>query len=121
MEVEQIAAHLPGEYRRGQRQSDPDPSAHIREFGVWSLVGGDGHRLQRHAADRAAARPDLANLRMHRAGVDRLRIGRRRRRGPGIVVMTMVFRHAGLPARALYPPRAYCNYPMGVYVPPVAE
>src|ERR1019366_10051769 len=31
-----------------------------------------GHlRLQRHAADRAASGADLADLRMHRAGVDR--------------------------------------------------
>ena len=39
--------------------------------GFGPVVGGDHHRLQRHAADRAGARADLPDLRMHRAGVDR--------------------------------------------------
>ena len=38
-------------------------------FGAGSAAGIV--RLERHAADRAGARADLADLRMHRAGVDR--------------------------------------------------
>src|SRR5690606_30828772 len=33
------------------------------------VLGGDGDRLERHAADRAVPRADLADLRVHRAGV----------------------------------------------------
>ena len=39
--------------------------------GLGGVVGARDLRLQRHAADRAAAGTDLADLRMHRAGVDR--------------------------------------------------
>ena len=51
-------------------------ATHSRRFmskssslGPWSSVTSSG--LQRHAADRARARPFLADLRMHGAGVDR--------------------------------------------------
>ncbi len=39
--------------------------------GLGPVVGGRDLRFERHAADRAGAGPDLADLRMHRAGVDR--------------------------------------------------
>ena len=39
--------------------------------GLGAGVGGRDLRFERHAADRAGARSDLADLRMHRAGVDR--------------------------------------------------
>ena len=44
-------------------------------FGAASAVISD--RFERHAADRAASRPDLADFRVHRAGVDG--VGRRGR------------------------------------------
>ena len=37
----------------------------------WGRSSADHTRFERHAADRARARADLAHLRMHRAGVDR--------------------------------------------------
>ena len=47
--------------------------------GLGPVVGGRHFRLKRHAADRAGARADLADLRMHRAGVDRAFDNRLRR------------------------------------------
>ena len=52
---------------------DPEPSRHVEELGIRPLVARRDHRLQRHAADRAAARPVADDLRMHRAGVERPR------------------------------------------------
>ena len=46
--------------------------------GFGPAVGGGQLRLERHAADRAAAGSHLPDLRMHRAGIDRaFRDGRR--------------------------------------------
>ena len=50
---------------------DPEPPRHVGQLGIGAAVGGHHVRLERHAADRAASRPDLADLRMHRAGEDR--------------------------------------------------
>ena len=55
----------------GQHQRDPEPPRHVGEFGIRRLVERNLFRLQRHAADRTTARPDLPHLGMHRAGVDR--------------------------------------------------
>ena len=71
LQAEQVLAHLQHEHRNGQRQRDPEPPRHVGEFGIGAAVGGHHVRLERHAADRAAPRPDLAHLRMHRTGVDR--------------------------------------------------
>ena len=46
-----------------------EAAAEIGEFGVVILPETRHHRLERHAAFRAGARPDLADLGMHRAGV----------------------------------------------------
>ena len=52
---------------------------HVDQFGVRPGLGRHLERLQRHAADRAVARPSCRICGMHRAGVDRaLRRGRRR-------------------------------------------
>ena len=40
-----------------------------RSSGLSPVLGGRQHRLERHAADGAVARPHLAHLRVHRAGV----------------------------------------------------
>ncbi len=83
--ADQMRAHLQHEHRHGEHEPDPEPARHVEQFGIGAGVGGGQHGLERHAADRAGARPDLADLRMHRAGVDgalRHRLGRcaRRRR-----------------------------------------
>ncbi len=57
-------------HRNGQHQADPEPPRHIDELRARPRVGCRHHRLQRHAADRARARPRLPHLRVHRAGVD---------------------------------------------------
>ena len=36
--------------------ADPEAPFHVGEFGIGLRFGGDRQRLQRHAADRAAAR-----------------------------------------------------------------
>ena len=68
-----VAAHVDRHQRRGERQADPEAATHVGQFGIGRIVQRDRGRLQRHAADRAGARPDLAHLGMHRAGVDRRR------------------------------------------------
>ena len=65
-----VATHLDREHRQCQHQRDPEPPRHIGEFGIRRIVERDLLGLQRHAADRATARPDLPHLRMHRTGVD---------------------------------------------------
>src|SRR5262249_12475434 len=55
----------------GEQSADPETARHVGEFGIRRIVEACNLRLQRHAADRAGAGSDLANLWMHRAGVDR--------------------------------------------------
>ena len=79
--VDQMGPHLQHENRQGQRQADPEAPLHVDQLRVGRRFGGDVERFQRHAADRAGARADLAHFGMHRAGVDRVGIDGRRRRG----------------------------------------
>ncbi len=51
---------------------------HVGELGIRARLRRRVLGLERHAADRAGARTDLPHLRVHRAGVDRARLGRRR-------------------------------------------
>src|SRR5262249_9323510 len=44
---------------------------HVDKLGVRSGVAAGEFRLERHTADRAGARTDLPDLRVHRAGIDR--------------------------------------------------
>ena len=66
-----MAAHLQGDDRHGQRKADPEAPGHVDKLGVGPGLGRDHHGFKRHAADRAGARTDLPDLRVHRAGVDR--------------------------------------------------
>ena len=89
---------------RVSRAADPEAPRHVGQFGIGRVAGGDIDRLQRHAADRAAARPDLADLRMHRAGVDRAG-GSRARRRSGAAVMSA----CPWPAGAAFAPRNFAG------------
>src|SRR3954453_22128966 len=65
-----VGRHLQDEERCGEGHADPEPSGHVGEFGIRLTLDATGYRLQRHAADRAVARPFLPDLRVHGAGVD---------------------------------------------------
>ena len=79
VEVRNVAGHFERRHGNRQRHGDPEPPRHVDEFRIRPGLGGRRLGLERHAADRAASRPDLADFRVHRAGVDRSR-GRARRR-----------------------------------------
>ncbi len=67
----EVAAHLDHHHRQCQHEADPEAPRHVGELGIGT--GGSAWHLwlERHAADRARARTRLADLWMHRAGVDR--------------------------------------------------
>ena len=71
--ADEMATHLQNDRRGCQRKSDPEPPRHVGELGVRGIVERHHLGLKRHAADRAATRPDLPDLRMHRTGVYRSR------------------------------------------------
>ena len=69
--ADQVAAHLQDHRREREHQADPEAARHVGKFGIGRRIEAGDLGLQRHAADRAIAGTDLADLRMHRAGVDR--------------------------------------------------
>ncbi len=79
VQVREMTSHLQNHHRNRQPEADPQAAGHVDEFGIGAAVACRVGRFQRHSADRAMAGADLADLRMHRAGVDRPR--RRRRDG----------------------------------------
>src|SRR6516162_338728 len=66
-----MATHFEDYDRNGERETDPETAGHVDQLGIWSCVSSCEFGLERHAADRTIAWPDLPNLRVHRAGVDR--------------------------------------------------
>ncbi len=70
MRADEVPAHFQHHHRNGEHEPDPEAARHVGEFGIRAAVGGGDLRLQGHAADRAGAGADLADLWMHRAGVD---------------------------------------------------
>jgi hypothetical protein len=94
MAAGQMAAHLEHDGRCGQGEADPEPPRHVREFGIRRIVQRDQIRFERHAADRAASRTDLADLRMHRAGVYGA-LGRRSSRRAGRRLLQVSLRVCG--------------------------
>ena len=71
MAADEMAAHFQHDGRQREHEADPEAARHVGEFGIGRRIEARDLRLQRHAADRAASGADLADLRMHRAGVDR--------------------------------------------------
>ena len=69
MQKTEMAAHIERHDRQRQQRRNPEAARHVGEFAA--IVRAAGLRLERHAADRAGARSDLADFRMHRTGVDR--------------------------------------------------
>ena len=68
MRAGEMAAHFQHHHRQRQRQPDPEPTRHVEQFGIGRIVERHQLGLERHAADRAGARADLADFRVHRAG-----------------------------------------------------
>ncbi len=71
MAADQVTAHFEDDRRQRQHEADPEAPRHVGEFGIGRRIQARHLGLQRHAANRAAAGTDLADLRMHRAGIDR--------------------------------------------------
>src|SRR5213076_1274994 len=127
-----MTAHLQDDRRKGQHKADPEAPRHTSEFGIWRRVQRCHFGLQRHAADRAVSWTDLADLWMHRAGVDRA-FRRGGVRLSGVMVMATItgvivtaaaagtlcsasIRVFGSGHRTLH--HGPCNlYPVGVYMP----
>ena len=65
----EMPAHLQHCQRQCQRRRNPKASCHVGEFAA--VIAAAGFGLERHAANGACAWPDLADFRMHRAGIDR--------------------------------------------------
>ena len=75
----EMPAHLQHQQRQRQRRRNPKAPCHVGEFAA--VIGAAGFGLERHAANGAGARSQLADFRMHRAGIDRTLGHRRVRRG----------------------------------------
>jgi hypothetical protein len=61
-----VAPQFRNQNRQGQRQPDPEATAHVRESGIRRDFGCRLDWLQRHAANRAIARLGLADLCVHK-------------------------------------------------------
>ena len=67
-------AHPQQEDGHGEDRADDEPPGHVGELRRGRVVEGDGHRLEGHATQRTVAGTVLEDLRVHRAGVDRVGI-----------------------------------------------
>ena len=66
--------HREHHHRQTEHGRDHEAAGHVDQLDVGPLVERDHRRLERHAAERAGARSLLPHLRVHRAGVDGVRI-----------------------------------------------
>ena len=73
--------HRSDEHGRAEYGRNPEATLHVHALGIRAVVERNDARLERHAAQRAGARPDLDHVGVHRAGVLSA-WGRRRRLGP---------------------------------------
>ena len=85
MAADQMPAHLEDDCGQRQHEADPEPSGHVRQFGIRCGVQRCHFGLQSHSADRAVAGPDLPDFRMHRACVNGAFRNRLLRRGLGLI------------------------------------
>ena len=83
VQVGEMPAHFQRHHGHGEREADPQAARHIDKLGIGAAPGRRLDRLQRHAADRAAAGTGLPDLGMHRTSVDRP--GRQLRGGSGLL------------------------------------
>jgi hypothetical protein len=67
----QVAAHVQNNDRCREDGADRKAASHILKLRPRALSFRDAHRLERHSADRTTTRLVAANLRMHRARVNR--------------------------------------------------
>src|SRR5215469_1018516 len=63
-----MLCHRNSEERDRERDADPEAPRHIAQFRIFGVAPGGRHRLQRHAADRAASRFLAHDLRVHWTG-----------------------------------------------------
>src|SRR5690606_282145 len=69
-------------------RADPEAAGEVGEFGIGRVrLAGRHDRLERHAADRAIARPVALDLGMHGTGPGGARRRRRRRVLPAVEVI----------------------------------
>ena len=107
------AQHGKGHQWNAQRHAPPKATRHVAQLGILLLRCGDGHRLERHAADWAEARPVAHDLRMHGAGP--LGAGRRHRhlglqRHPALRTCTWLRRaHLGIHGAHIHRRRRSCR------------
>src|SRR5665213_3056120 len=80
-----MCPHLEEEYGYGKCRADPETLRHIAQLRTRAAVRDGLQRFEGHATYRAMSRFMAPNLRMHGAGIDHARGGRRvrsrRRRG----------------------------------------
>jgi hypothetical protein len=93
-DVKQVPTHLEEEHWDGERQANPETAGHVAQLRARPGLARRNQRLQSHAAEGAAPRAHLANLRVHWACVlDVLATPHRRRRcRRGVVLMTLRLR-----------------------------
>src|SRR6202035_2494485 len=89
IKARKVRTHFKDDDRYRQRGGDPEAPRHVDQFGAGAGYFADADWFQRHAADRAGARSDLPDLRMHRASVDR---AFRRRRRLGVRLFKVLLR-----------------------------
>ncbi len=65
METDEMPAHVERHHWHRERTADPQAARHVGQFLVGAVLERGFGGLERHAADRAASRPDLADLGMH--------------------------------------------------------
>lgn len=67
----EVTAHFEDHDRNAERETHPESAGHVDQLRIRARVGGCELGFERHAADGATAWTGLADLRMHRAGIDR--------------------------------------------------
>ncbi len=78
VQAERLTEHRKHQQGGGKRGANPEAQPHGVIFWVSFYLSEHIHRLKRHAADRARARSDLDDFRMHWAGVAHLLVSGRR-------------------------------------------